>query len=452
MIREAIDTIVAAATPHGRGGVAIVRISGPATQTIAQKLLHKSLPPRVASHTPFYDESNSVIDEGIAIYFPQPHSFTGEDVLELHGHGSPVVVDMLIASVINAGARPANPGEFSLRAFLNQKIDLVQAEAIADIIDASSQQAARSALKSLQGEFSRHIQQLLERLIAVRIEMEAAIDFADEPINFASDQNLVNKLDGILAELCALTNNAQQGSVLRDGITVVIVGQPNVGKSSLLNRLSGQERAIVTDIPGTTRDIIREHLLLDGLPVQVLDTAGLRDSECFVEREGIKKTHASLEIADIILCMSETGDFTSLLKNLALHTDKRVLLVLNKIDLLHHEALTTIEKNYPQHLVPISVKDNQGIDRLIAAIKMKAGLPTDTHDGLIYARRRHLTALMKTQEHIQHALAHLNHQSQVLELAAEECRLAQRALNEITGEFTADDLLGRIFANFCIGK
>lgn len=438
-----IDTIAAVATPPGRGGIAIVRVSGPKVIAIMQDILGCMLLPRQAQLLAFHNhDADDIIDEGIAIFFPQPNSFTGEDVLELHGHGGPIVSDLLLQQIIKSGARLALPGEFSLRAFLNNKIDLVQAEAIADLIDASSQQAARSALRSLQGEFSKVIHAINQAIIHIRLYIEAAIDFSDEQIDFASEQQLLTMITEVQTELMRVKAHAKQGSLLRDGIYVAIVGKPNVGKSSILNRLSGRELAIVTDIPGTTRDIVRDDVIIDGMRLHVMDTAGIRESHDAVEREGIKRTYQAMEDADVILHVSDTDDVQKDSR------DSRYLFVRNKIDLL---------KGCPTSLcanqIAISAKTGSGIEILKTAIKNKVGYQDgEGHNNLFIARRRHLHALETANAHVDHCYLQLSTTQGAFDMAAEEMRLAQRALNQITGEFTSDDLLGQIFASFCIGK
>lgn len=452
------DTITAMATPAGRGGIAIVRVSGSLTQHIIKTLLGVDLIPREATYLPFRDLAGEVIDEGIAIYFPNPHSFTGEDILELQGHGGPVVVDTLLQTILQTGARMARPGEFSERAFLNGKIDLAQAEAIADLIDASSKQAARSALRSMQGEFSKAVYQLNEKVIHLRMYIEAAIDFSDEEIDFLADTRIQEMLQAILSAMQQLLKDAKQGTLLREGITAVIAGAPNVGKSSLLNCLSGKEVAIVTDIPGTTRDVLRDYILIDGMPMHVIDTAGLRESTDVVEQEGIRRAQQEIATADLILYVfsaeeanPEINDTTlsSFMnsESLALST-KPVLYIRNKIDLCNDQAEICSHQGKP--VVSLSAKSALGIDLLKDQIKKQVGLQSET-DGLFSARRRHLDALERAKQHL-HAAAMQLQQASAGELAAEDLRLAQLALCEITGEFSADDLLGRIFASFCIGK
>ncbi|MDR3478194.1 MAG: tRNA uridine-5-carboxymethylaminomethyl(34) synthesis GTPase MnmE [Gammaproteobacteria bacterium] len=444
------DTIVAEATPHGRGGVAIVRVSGPNVKQIAEQVLGELPKPRYATYLPFLDETHVALDQGIAIYFPAPHSFTGEDVLELHGHGGPAVVDLLIRKVVSCGARIARPGEFSERAFLNDKLDLAQAEAIADLIDASSEQAARSALRSLQGEFSKRIHQLVEALIRLRIYVEAAIDFAEEEIDFLADQQVANNLANAISDLETVEASATQGSLLRDGITAVIAGVPNVGKSSLLNRLSGKDSAIVTNIPGTTRDILREQITIDGMPLHIIDTAGLRDSVDVVEQEGIRRARQEIAQADLVLLVtnaaSENADAIDLLESLPARAT--LIVIRNKIDLTSESPSIKMEEGHA--VISLSAINDIGMDLLRNHIKTSVGFSPDAGGGFS-ARRRHLDAIARAKTFM------LRGQQQLLshragELLAEDLRLAQHALSEITGEFSSDDLLGRIFSSFCIGK
>jgi tRNA modification GTPase len=450
------DTIVAQATPPGRGGIAIVRVSGPLVNKVIEKIVGVKLTPRQATHLLFHDTNGDALDEGIAIFFPHPHSFTGEDVLELHGHGGPILVDLLLHAIVSLGARLARPGEFSERAFLNGKMDLTQAEAIADLIDASSQQAARLALRSLQGDFSKAIHALNEKIIQLRIYVEAAIDFSDEEIDFLSNDNITQTFSQVVATLADIQANAQQSSFLREGITVVIAGEPNVGKSSLLNCLSGQDTAIVTDIPGTTRDVLREHILIDGMPIHIIDTAGLRESEDRVEQEGIRRAYQEIEKADLVLIIvaantsSSKNEESVFYEGIPLkndHSTKRKIIVRNKIDLIQELPEVSEKKGRP--IVSLSAKTGKGIDLLKKQIKLQVGFKNNG-EGVFLARRRHLEALARAHSHLQLGLTQLKDQSG--ELAAEDLRMAQQALNEITGEFTADDLLGRIFSSFCIGK
>ena len=446
-----VDTIAALATAPGRGGIAIVRVSGPLVTSITHAIVGEVLTPRRATHLSFRDSSNDLIDEGVALFFPNPHSFTGEDVLELQGHGGPVVVDLLLQRVVELGARLARPGEFSERAFLNGKMDLAQAEAIADLIDASSKQAARCAMRSLQGEFSNEIHSLNEKIIQLRMYVEAAIDFTDEEIDFLSDANVTNQLQAISAQLSSIQKKAQQGSFLREGITAVIVGEPNVGKSSLLNYLSGKEVAIVTDIPGTTRDVLRNYILIDGMPMHIIDTAGLRESEDVVELEGIRRAYHEMEKADVVLYVTDASKPLQIAKiqvPVAVGEKCPIIFIQNKIDLT--EQSPSIQESDGNTVISLSVKLGTGIDLLKNHIKSQVGYQ-GASEGIYLARRRHLDALMRAETHVSDAIKQLT-QTKAGELAAEELRLAHRALCEITGEFTADDLLGRIFSSFCVGK
>lgn len=444
-------TIVAQATPPGRGGVAIVRVSGPKVINIIHAILGCKLSPRQASYQLFRDTNGEAIDEGIAIFFPNPHSFTGEDVLELHGHGGPVVVDLLLQRILSLGARLARPGEFSERAYLNGKVDLAQAEAIADLINASSKQAARSAMRSLQGEFSKEIQTLNEKIIYLRMYIEAAIDFIDEEIDFLGDEKISNLAKTILENLATIQQKAKQGNILRDGITAVIAGEPNVGKSSLLNCLSGKDVAIVTDVPGTTRDVLRDYLLIDGMPIHVIDTAGLRKSNDLVEQEGIRRAYDEIKNADIILLVIDATmqtSFLSIKENFDWPLQQPSIIIRNKIDLINE--LPSQKEDNGNIVISLSAKLGMGIDLLKEQIKFQVGY-LSSEEGVCIARRRHLDALARAQDYVQNSLKQLN-QLRASELAAEDLRQAHLALCEITGEFTSDDLLGRIFGNFCIGK
>ena len=448
------DTIAAIATPSGRGGVGIVRISGQDAEVIARCILGACPPPRRADYLAFRDADGSVIDKGIALYFRSPNSFTGEDVLELHGHGGPVVLDLLLKRIILLGARPARAGEFSERAFFNEKIDLAQAEAIADLIAAESESAAKAAIASLNGEFSSTINELVEQLIQLRLYIEAALDFPEEEIDFLADTVIAGKLDAVLARLEAVNMSARQGCLLREGMNVVIAGKPNAGKSSLLNRLAGSESAIVTDVPGTTRDLLREHIHIDGLPLHIIDTAGLRESEDQIEKEGIRRALDAIENADRLLLvvddMEQMDDDPCIVAGFAekilSHTDRTI--IRNKIDLSGFAPGISEENGYTQ--IRLSAKTGEGIELLRQHLKQSMGFEQHS-EGLFSARRRHLTAIANAQQHL--AIAHQNlHAHQADELVAEELRLAQHELSAITGEFTSDDLLGRIFADFCIGK
>lgn len=439
-----LETIVATATPPGRGGIAIIRISGTKTKTIAKKILGRLPKPRRAEYHVFKDKNNQIIDEGIALFFSNPNSFTGEDILELQGHGGPAVVNLLIKEVIGLGARLARPGEFSERAFLNNKMDLAQAEAVADLIQATSEQAARASIRSLQGEFSKHIHTLLDSLIHLRMFVEAAIDFAEEEINFLADKQLENHLDLVIKRVDQIIASAQQGSLLRDGIRIVIAGEPNVGKSSLLNALSGNDIAIVTDIPGTTRDILREHINLDGLPIHVIDTAGLRISEDLVEQEGIRRAQEEIKQADLILNVIDASQEYETI----LHTSAPILVIRNKIDL--NDERPKIKEQNGQISISLSAKKGDGLDLLKQQIKNTVGFRANM-EGVFSARRRHVDALERAKKFLTQGLKQLI-DYRAGELLAEDLRQAQLALSEITGAFTSDDLLGKIFSSFCIGK
>ncbi len=448
------DTIAAIATATGRGGVGIIRVSGKNVLSITQSIVKTSLKPRQAHYCDFYS-ADQIIDQGLAIFFPNPHSFTGEDVLELQGHGGPVVLDMLLNTVLKLGARLAKPGEFSERAFLNDKIDLAQAEAIADLIDASTEQAARNALHSLQGVFSKRIHELVEALIQLRIYVEAAIDFPEEEIDFLTDGKIQNDLLNIETRLTQIFQEAKQGSLLRDGMRLVIAGKPNAGKSSLLNALSGRDSAIVTPIAGTTRDVLREHIHIDGMPLHIADTAGLRESPDQVEQIGIERAWREIEQADRILLVVDASqnsmtDIDNLWPESINKIDKsKIILIRNKIDLSQEKTgLIKIKNN--QEYLNISAKHHHGIDDLRNYLKSIMGFQQTNESGFT-ARRRHLDALQRAYDFIQQGKIQLQTFA-AGELLAEDLRQSQNALSEITGEFTPDDLLGRIFSSFCIGK
>ncbi len=454
------DTIAALATAPGRAGVGIIRISGTHTKAVAQAILHKLPKPRYAEYLPFFDSSKQVLDQGIALYFPGPNSFTGEDVLELQGHGGPVLLDMLLKQVLALpNVRIARPGEFSERAFLNDKLDLAQAEAIADLIDASSEQAARSAMQSLQGEFSRHIHELVEKVIHLRMYVEAAIDFPDEEIDFLSDGKVAADLAEIIDYLAHVKKQATQGSILREGMKVVIAGRPNAGKSSLLNALAGREAAIVTDIAGTTRDVLREHIHIDGMPLHIIDTAGLREATDQVEQIGIARAWQEIEQADRVLFMVDgtTTDATDPHDIWPDFIDRLpeglgVTVIRNKADLTGElrSAQSTADTAAKAPVYRISAKTGAGIDALREHLKQCIGFDSSV-EGSFLARRRHLDALDRAAEHLAIGQEQL-HSYIAGEILAEELRLTQQHLNEITGEFSSDDLLGRIFSSFCIGK
>jgi len=432
------ETITALATPPGRGGIGVVRISGPKVPEIASSLLGQLPEPRYATFSKFLD-----IDQGIALYFPAPNSFTGEDVLELQGHGGPVVMDLLLNAILTLGVRIARPGEFSERAFLNGKIDLTQAEAIADLIDSSSKQAAHCALRSLQGEFSAHIHALVDQLIWLRTYIEASIDFADEEIDHNANGQIFEKIEKLIIELDEILEKAHQGYLVKEGMHIVLIGEPNVGKSSLLNSLAGRETAIVTAIPGTTRDIIRDQIQLDGaMPLHIIDTAGIRKTNDPIELEGIRRTKLAMKEADlVILLQDEDGSFNKeLLKEI---DDKPRLTIRNKIDISGQTAGFN-----SKGVLYISAKTGEGIPVLKTYLKNQMGLQANT-EGNFMARRRHLQALQSAKAALTIALTHNNNHT---ELLAEELRQAQQHLGQITGEFTTEDLLGEIFSSFCLGK
>lgn len=441
------DTIAAQATPPGRGGIGIIRVSGPATQKIAMTMLGKLPQPRHAHYQQFKDQHAEVIDEGVALFFSAPHSFTGEDVLELHGHGGPVVMDRLLKSVLHAGARLANPGEFSERAFLNNKIDLAQAEAIADLIAASSEEAARSALRSLQGEFSQRIHQLLDALIMLRKWVEACIDFPEEEIDFLKEERIKTDLTNIITQVEAVLAAAKQGTLLQEGMTVVIAGKPNVGKSSLLNQLSGKNAAIVTEIAGTTRDVLREYISIDGMPLHIVDTAGLHHTDDVVEQEGMRRAKQEIANADMLLYMFE-GEAPDVQALADIAHDLPKVLIKNKIDLTAEPPEKIATTMYTT--IKLAAKTGAGIDLLKTYLKEFMGYQK-APEGVFIARRRHLTALTNAKKYLDNGCAQLRANC-AGELLAEDLRLAQNALAQITGEFSADDLLGEIFSSFCIGK
>lgn len=453
---KASDTIVAQATAPGRGGVGIVRVSGPDVEAVAKVILGKVPKVRYAQYLPFKGQNNEVLDQGIALLFKAPNSFTGEDVLEFQGHGGPMVMDMLIKAILTIkNIRSANPGEFSERAFMNDKLDLVQAEAIADLIEATSEQAAKSALHSLQGEFSEKIDRLVESLIYLRIYVEASIDFPEEEVDFLSDGKIANDLQQIIANLDAVQAQAKQGAILREGMKVVIAGRPNAGKSSLLNNLVGIERAIVTDIAGTTRDVMREHIHIDGMPLHIIDTAGLREGADEVEKIGIERAWSEIESADRVLFMldattTEAQDAHEIWPEFIDRLPKNIglTIVRNKADLTGESLSVTVDKRHPVY--PISAKTGLGVGALKEHLKDIMGYQSHSEGGFM-ARRRHLEAIDNAQAHLLEGKIQLE-EFKAGELLAEELRLTQQCLSEITGEFSSDDLLGRIFSSFCIGK
>lgn len=438
------ETIVAAATPPGTGGIAVVRVSGNMVETIARAALGSLPEPRVATYRNFRNAAGETIDAGLALYFPAPASFTGESVLELHGHGGPVVVSLLVEAIVGLGARRAEPGEFSKRAFLNGKLDLAQTEAISDLINSGTAQAARAALRSLSGTFSKSVDALAERLVRLRMHVEAAIDFPEEEIDFLDDEQLRQRLSECTEAFQALTAAATQGRVLRDGFQIVIVGKPNAGKSSLLNLLSGEDAAIVTEIAGTTRDILREQINIDGLAVELVDTAGLREDPDHIEAEGMRRARKALRNADAVLWIQDATEPERGTLDEDLSADVPVTVVRNKVD------LTGEAPGVRDGVVYLSAKSGAGIDALRARIRDLAGYE-DIGEGAFTARKRHLDALALAAEHFLAGQTALQ-EARAGELLAEELRLSQQALGEITGTVTSDELLGKIFSEFCIGK
>jgi tRNA modification GTPase len=443
------DTIAALATPPGIGAIAVIRLSGPKAAAIARELTGGgALEPRRAHLRHFRDAGGALLDRGLVLYFPAPRSFTGEDVVELHCHGGRAVGDALLAAAYASGARPAEAGEFTLRAFLNDKIDLLQAEAIADLVASGSAQAARAALRSLDGEFSKAVAQLQQALTKLRVRIEAWLDFPDEELPFDASRECAAELAALIAEIGALRERARCGRALRDGLTVAIAGAPNAGKSSLLNRLAGYDAAIVTEIPGTTRDALREHLTLDGLPVTVVDTAGLRDTDDPVEREGVRRARLEVARADRLLWVADVREplAAALAAAQAAAAGGSWTLVANKIDLTG--TAPGIEVDGGAFVAYVSALTGAGIDLLVAHLKSVAGVTSEA-GGTFSARRRHLDALERAAAELAAACPRLDG---ALELAAEHLRAAQSSLSELTGELSSDDLLGEIFATFCIGK
>lgn len=445
------DTIAAQATPPGRGGVGIIRVSGPLSRSIAESVLGHCPPSRQATYSNFCLGDGTVLDQGIALFFQTPNSFTGEDVLELQGHGGQVVMDMLLARAFELGARPAEPGEFSQRAFLNNKLDLAQAEAIADLISSSTEEAARSAIRSLRGEFSDHIHGLVEALIHLRMYVESAIDFPEEEIDFLADGEVERMTDELLTRVEDVLSRAKQGQLLNEGMTVVILGQPNAGKSSLLNALSARESAIVTDIPGTTRDVLRESIQIDGMPLHIVDTAGLREAGDAVEKEGMRRAWLEVENADrIFLLVDDTRGWVEAEDAIVskLPSSTPITVVRTKIDL---SGADSDWSDTPRgRSLGVSLTTGQGMSALKDHLKETMGY-RGGGEGIFMARRRHVEALRIAKSHIEQGISALK-TTMAGELLAEELRLAQQALNEITGEFDNEDLLGRIFSTFCIGK
>jgi len=462
------DTICAIATPPGRSGIGIVRISGPACLSLSQQILGFSPEPRKAYFTDFLGTESEIIDRGIAIYFQSPNSFTGEDILELQGHGGIFILNSILKTALDMGCRMARPGEFSERSFINNKMDLTQVEAIADLISANTEQAAKSAFRTLEGAFSTRINCLVTGITELRVYLEAAIDFTDEDIDFISEGNIIVKLDTIVSQTEAVFRQARVGAILQEGINVAIAGRPNAGKSSLLNNLSGRESAIVTDIPGTTRDTLKELIDVDGIPVNIIDTAGLRKSVDIVEQEGVRRARQVIEDADLVMLVLDSQSLVNnkeMLDQLFAETQLptevlevgRLLLVFNKVDLLEESLCQSLPdsdqatiSNYKVPSVAVSAKTGEGIDQLRDEIKSMVGYTT-SEEGTFSARERHIRALQTARSFLDSASAQLRGAGN-LELIAEDLRQAQNSLGEITGQVTSDDLLGQIFSTFCIGK
>lgn len=448
------DTIAALATPSGKGGIGIIRISGDMVPSICRAITRSLPKPRFSSFTNFLDADDSVIDKGLVIYFEKPASFTGESVLELHGHGGPVVMGMLLDRCVQLGARIAAPGEFTERAFLNNKIDLSQAEAIADLIDSASSAAAKSAVRSMQGEFSSLVKALTENVTLLRIYVEAAIDFPEEEIDFLGDEKVKGMLDSILVEFDKLTKRVAQGALLREGVSMVLAGRPNAGKSSLMNLLTGKELSIVTEIAGTTRDVIDEYIHLDGLPLRLIDTAGLRTPGDAIETEGVRRAQNEIRKADRVLlvvdCFSSKGEIKGKVDELLgeVPPEIPVTVVINKID-LNPDWQGELDA-IPDFWVPVSAKTGEGIEGLREHLKQALGYVV-LEEGTFIARTRHLDALARARGSVETGKQRLIVEN-AGELLAEELKLCQQALGEITGIVTSDDLLGRIFSSFCIGK
>jgi tRNA modification GTPase len=442
----ATDTIAALATPSGRGGIGVIRLSGERAPAIARQILDDLPAPRHAALCWFHDLERAPLDRGIALYFPGPHSYTGESVIELQAHGGPMVLAALLETALALGARLAEPGEFTRRAYLNGKMDLAQAEAVIDLINSATQTAARAAARTLHGDFSNDIHQLVDALNKLRVHVEAAIDFPDEEIDFLSDPLIEQRLADVTARLAALQRRAGRGQRLRDGMTIVIAGCPNAGKSSLLNRLAGHDAAIVTDRPGTTRDVLREDIELDGLPLRIVDTAGLRDSDDPIEAEGVRRARLALDNADLVLHVVDVTDAATDDVQLP---DIPVVVVRNKIDLAHGTPLRAAHAGADE-VIDLSALTGEGVGALIELLKRRAGYEADA-EGNVIARRRHLDALARAAEHVHRGTRELKAHA-AGEIMAEELRLAQQCLGEITGQVTSDRLLGDIFSNFCIGK
>lgn len=440
------DTIAAIATPPGVGGVGIIRVSGPEAKAIGATLTAKQPAHQQALYSQFKDEQGQLIDSGYLLYFQAPNSFTGEDIIEIQGHGGPVVMDMLLRRVLQLGARLAEAGEFSRQAFLNDKIDLVQAEAIADLIESSSESSVRLAQRALQGAFSNDIADISSKIIHLRMYIEAALDFPEEEIDFISDANVISQLETLIDSLQAILTKASQGAMVREGLQMVIIGKPNAGKSTLLNQLSGQETAIVTDIPGTTRDILREKILINDIPIHVVDTAGLRESDDIVEQEGVRRAINAMQQADIVLLVTDIDNEDKIASFIDdYQIDQPLVIAVNKID------KQTIEPHVADNKVYLSAKQGEGISLLKQKILQLAGVKPQDPQGAYLARRRHLNALEQALSQVITGRDNLKDHN-AGELLAEDLKQAHQQLCQITGEFTADDLLGQIFSSFCIGK
>jgi len=442
------DTICALATAYGQSGIGVIRVTGPLSKSISKKILHQDLQPRYAYYGSFFDNDNNLIDKGVAIAFPGPNSYTGEDVVEFQGHGGVSVIRKLLATIISLDVRVAEPGEFTKRAFLNGKMDLVQAEAVQDLIQSSSEESALSAVRSLTGEFSEKINQILSELISLRVFVEATIDFSDEEIDFLESHEVSSKLHSLKLTLLNILESANQGAILRDGIHVAIAGKPNAGKSSLLNSLTKQPSAIVTDVAGTTRDVLKETIQIDGMPIHIIDTAGLHNSDNIIEQEGIRRAHTEINNADVVLLVYDASDKSVDLSILPESVkDKPKIVIKNKIDLTGSKTGIQNIQNNPE--ISISAKNGDGINIVRKALADFAGLNSNT-EGVFLARKRHIIAINETLSFINSAISQLD--GGASELVAEDLRQAGMHLGQITGEFSSDDLLGQIFSSFCIGK
>ena len=443
-----VETICAIASAIGQSGIGIIRVSGPLARSIAKQILHTDIKPRYAYYGAFYGNDNSIVDKGVAILFSAPNSFTGEDVVEFHGHGGSSVLRKLLETIIESNVRLAEPGEFTKRAFLNGKMDLIQAEAVQDLIQSNSEESALSAVRSLTGEFSAKINKILSELVSLRVFVEATIDFSDEEIDFLESHEVSNKLDSLKKSLIDILNTATQGAILRDGIHVAIAGKPNAGKSSLLNTLTKQSSAIVTHIAGTTRDVLKETIYVEGMPVHIIDTAGLHNSDDVIEQEGIRRAHKEINNADLVLLVYDSRDSELDLTILPDSVkDKQKIVIKNKIDLV--DLKPRIHKVDNLMEIAISAKNGEGIDLVRGALSEFAGLNSSI-EGVFLARKRHINAIEETLVFISNAIEQLEQGSS--ELVAEDLRQAGLQLSQVTGEFSSDDLLGEIFTSFCIGK